>query len=488
MEPDRRRWSAYQTLTGVVVGMLVAGLVVPMLVDNPSDSSGVQAGAASRRAGAGTDTGSASGDITGAAATTVVGSDLASGSTGGIGGAAGTTATGGAGAVTATDSSPIKLGFSLFDVAGASKVGFAIGVSPDQEKQAWQAFVDYVNGTGGLNGRKIVPSYSTYDLTSADSEQASCLALTQDDHVFAVMGGYNFPAANVCVVDANRTLLFNVLPFTIDEAYRSGRHVSIFMKASRLMATFARRLDEQGLLKGKRIGILDDLGGDPTESVLGALRAEVKARGGNIVHESVLSADLGAGSSRVPVEVSQMHTAKVDLVLLLSTPIFGTQFAHEAESQQWRPVYAGSDFNVWYTDVGTQNMPSSFDGSYSFSTARVGDYKAGLPESPQALRCKAIFEQMTHTKAPAYGQDFSGFIGTACDAVLTFASAARGAGPTLDQASFIAATQRLGSLDLAAWGGGSFGPGKLDLNDRTRILRWFAACKCWKPTTPFEDR
>jgi ABC-type branched-subunit amino acid transport system substrate-binding protein len=371
-------------------------------------------------------------------------------------------------------------------VAGASKLGFAIGVSPDQEKRSWGAFVDYINSTGGLNGRKIVPFYSTYDLTSADSEQTSCLALTQDNHVFAVVGGYNFPAANACVVDTNRTLMFNILPFTIDEVYRSGRHVSVFMKASRLMATFARRLDEQGILKGKRIGILDDLGGDPTQSVVGALDREVRARGGNIVHESVLSADLGSGSSRVPVEVSQMHTANVDLVLLLSTPIFGTQFVNEAESQQWRPAYAGSDFNVWYTDVGAQNMPSSFDGAWSFSTVRAGDYKAGLPEPPQAARCRAIFEQVTRTKAPSYGSDFSGFIGQACDAMLTFASAAHAAGPTLDQASLIAATQGLGSIELAGWGGGSFGPGKLDLNDRTRILRWFANCKCWKPTTPFQ--
>jgi hypothetical protein len=67
-----------------------------------------------------------------------------------------------------------------------------------------------------------------------------------------------------------------------------------------------------------------------------------------------------------------------------------------------------------------------------------------------------------------------------------FVAAARAAGPTLDQSSFIAGIQRLGYIDTAAWGGGSFGPGKLDLNDRTRILRFQADCKCWKPTGQFE--
>jgi hypothetical protein len=47
------------------------------------------------------------------------------------------------------------------------------------------------------------------------------------------------------------------------------------------------------------------------------------------------------------------------------------------------------------------------------------------------------------------------------------------------------AVPRLGAIDEAAWGGGSYGPGKFDLNDQTRINRWFADCKCWKPTSPF---
>jgi hypothetical protein len=110
-----------------------------------------------------------------------------------------------------------------------------------------------------------------------------------------------------------------------------------------------------------------------------------------------------------------------------------------------------------------------------------------MPEPPQAVRCRSIFEQMTHTKSPTRGSDFSGLIMQVCDSMLTFAAAARAAGPVLDQATFVAATQQLGPIEEAAWGGGSFGPGKLDLNDRTRILRWSADCKCWKPTTPFES-
>ena len=115
-------------------------------------------------------------------------------------GAATATTTGGraAAAAAARDAAPVKIGFTLFDVGGASKLGFPIGADPAQERQAWQAMVDYVNTTGGINGRQVQPVWSTYDLTNEDSQQASCLALTQDAHVFAVLGGYNYPSADVC--------------------------------------------------------------------------------------------------------------------------------------------------------------------------------------------------------------------------------------------------------------------------------------------------
>ena len=488
--PERRRWSAVQTLTGVVVGMLVAGLIVPMLVDSPRDVATSAGGATLVPGGDGEITPAGDAAI-GETATTIAGGGSSGTNSGsGSGGTKTTTPGGGTSPAAAADTSPIKLGFTLFDVAGAGRLGFAIGVDPDQLRAIWQAYVDYANGTGGINGRKIIPVWSTYDVTNGDSQQRSCLELTQDNHVFAVLGGYSFPAANICVVETNKTLLFDNNAFTIDELYRSGRHVSIFMKASRMMANFARRADEQGFIKGKKIGILDDHGGDPTESVINALAANVEARGGKVVHKSILAGDFASGSPRVPIEVSQMRGAGAEVVLLLASPLYGTQFVQEANSQGWSPVYAGSDWDVWYTDTGAQNMPDNFNG-WSFTTVRTGEARFGFPEVPKAVECREIYEQMTKSKAPprngADGErNTYGSIMQVCDTMLTFVAAARGAGATLDHASFVAAVQRLGPVETAAWGGGAFGPGKLDLNDRTRVLRFEPPCKCWKPIGQFE--
>jgi ABC-type branched-subunit amino acid transport system substrate-binding protein len=487
---ERRRWSAVQTLTGVIAGMLLAGLIVPMLVDSPRDAAPASAGAASEVAAGDDGVASGTGEALSGPSTTLPTSNGSSSGTASAATGAASAGTSTGGATGAADTSPIKVGFTLFDVAGAGKLGFAIGVDPEQEQKTWQAFVDWANTTGGINGRKINPVWSKYDVTNGDSQQQSCLELTQDNHVFAVLGGYSFPAANVCVVDTNKTLMVDNNAFTIDEVYRSGRHASIFMKASRMMANFAKRAEKEGLIRGKKIGILDDLGGDPTKSVINALASEVKAHGGNVVHESILSGDFSSGSPRVPIEVNQMRAAGAEVVLLLSSPLYGTQFVQEANGQGWNPTYAGSDWDVWYTDTGAQNMPDNFNG-YSFTTVRTGEARFGFPELAKSVQCRQIYEQMTKSAAPPRnGTDAErntyGSILQACDTMQIFVAAARAAGPTLDQSSFIAGIQRLGYIDTAAWGGGSFGPGKLDLNDRTRILRFQADCKCWKPTGQFE--
>src|SRR5438477_7251692 len=78
VRPDRRRWSPVQTLTGVVVGVLLAGVIVPMLVKSPPapSASGTNASAQVVDAGtapAGADTAS------GSAGTTVPGATAAAG-------------------------------------------------------------------------------------------------------------------------------------------------------------------------------------------------------------------------------------------------------------------------------------------------------------------------------------------------------------------------------------------------------------------------
>src|SRR5207302_743192 len=115
------------------------------------------------------------------------------------------------------------------------------GIDPDQERAAWQAYIDEVNAGGGVAGRKLVPVFQQYDVTSADSQLAACRALTQDQKVFVVLGQFINPAATFCVTRDNQTLAVSASANTLDALYdqSQGRFVSLFPRASRMMANFA---------------------------------------------------------------------------------------------------------------------------------------------------------------------------------------------------------------------------------------------------------
>src|SRR5438132_14178450 len=135
MGPERRRWSPIQTLLGVVVGMLLAGLVVPIVAGHTDTTV-----SASSPNGPGS-------QVDGGTAATTTTAAVAAGGVGSATSPAGeATAKAGAGAAAAAghpvDTSPLKIGFTLFDIGGASKLGFAIAADPSQERQAWQAYID----------------------------------------------------------------------------------------------------------------------------------------------------------------------------------------------------------------------------------------------------------------------------------------------------------------------------------------------------------
>ena len=84
------------------------------------------------------------------------------------------------------------------------------------------------------------------------------------------------------------------------------------------------------MLKGATVGILSDDGFDPGSTTTRVLEARIKEFGGKVGRHSHLSADIGTASSQIPVELQQMRSAGVNLVLLAANPILSTQFGQLA--------------------------------------------------------------------------------------------------------------------------------------------------------------
>lgn len=504
----------YLVVVGVVVGLLLGGLVLPLAVGERTVTtttdlagSGIDDFAAD-----GSDTGSAagSGGLDGSAtdpgtgigpggpgSAAGPGGPSGPGSTTGPGGPGGSTGgPGGTTRLTATDvgvtSSEIRVGFLIMDLGGAAELGFNFpGIDPAVQEAVYQGYVDDINERGGINGRRIAPVFETYDVTDRDDMLRACRALTKDAKVFAVLGQFTFTDPVLCVTEQGRTPMIaqmtQGLPTFLLERSR-GLLFSLVPSAPRTMKTFAAELHRSNEIGNRKVGIFADEFLDPGGREGTVLQKALEAHGYTVAHRSRLTADVGVANSQVPIELNEMATKGVGIVLMLANSLSSQSFVQQAEKRGFLPKYAVTDFASMTTDGNNANMPQSYNGALAITALRINESKVGRPEPAPAVECRQLAERRTARSYPR--DDGSYYVMTQeCAMVRIFERAALMAGAELTRGRLSAAIQRLGNVPAvdSVVGGGAFAPGKYDYADYVRAARWEFACKCWKPADEFRQ-
>lgn len=496
----------YFVLLGVVIGLLVAGVVVPLTFGNrDAQLAGAGAGSGSGR-GPGSDVlgesglGAAAGSGAGGALGAAGGQAGATGGTGATGASgAGGGAAGAAGGLTASDvgvtAETIRLGIMILDVGSLGTFGIAVpGADPTQQREAWGAWIGELNDRGGVFGRQIEPFYRTYDVLDGDDQLAACREATEDAQVFAAIdaGGMN-PSAALCFTQEHGVpfLTLGSQGFPTRTYQRAGGLLfSLFAEGQRTMANFVWELHQLGMLPGATIGILDEDAPGATETVDQGTVATLEALGYEVAHRATLSDDINTAAGQIPVAVQQMSTAGVDLVLLLTANLAATQFVQEADSRGYHPRYAVSDWGGGYSDTYVSNMPDSFDGTL-ITTNRTGERRLGMPEPAFDAECREIYEQRTGKKLNEDNAEYA-FSIRGCTLMRLFELGGKVVGPDLTRTRLSGAIQSLGEVPLATFGGGGFAPGKFGAADLVRTAVFDPPCEggngrnpCWTPVDDF---
>jgi ABC-type branched-subunit amino acid transport system substrate-binding protein len=251
-----------------------------------------------------------------------------------------------------------------------------------------------------------------------------------------------------------------------------------------MMSNFATELQNAGMLKGATVGILSDDGFDPSAATSNVLERKIKELGGKVGRHSHLSADLSSASAQIPVQLQQMRSAGVNLVLLTVNPVLATQFVREADTQRWAVKYSASDWAANGSQPGQANMPPSYNGTKSFTGLRVYEERVGIPDTPRGIHCRKVYEAYTHQKLDRDSTPWGVAMGN-CNFVDLFARAAAKTGNNLNSRALSAAFQGLGRVEVAQWGDGSFRPGKFGYFDSIRPQHWDTPCSCMVPDGPF---
>ena len=125
--------------------------------------------------------------------------------------------------VTATT---VRIGFIDLTNSQAANNAFGVKVaSQGPQHDIEQTMVDWLNAHGGIGGRRIQPIYITEDNGQAETDptinEQACHTMTEDYHVFAVIGGGGPPDdanANACYAESG-TLNFDTQQATVDLAF-----------------------------------------------------------------------------------------------------------------------------------------------------------------------------------------------------------------------------------------------------------------------------
>jgi ABC-type branched-subunit amino acid transport system substrate-binding protein len=404
--------------------------------------------------------------------------------------------------VTATT---IKVGISLVDFTCISQ--FVDSVRENQQ-QVYQAYIDNINATGGINGRKIVPDFKTYCPLSSTSDLnvALCTSFADDDKVFAVIGNLtdaaNDGSAETCLAKKHKTV---VITFDLTQQIMdlSPPGMIIFPGATpeRSDEVLFKLLKKQGTLTGKKVGVLAEATSE--DAVKKVILPGLKALGvktGTPAYLTVSGSDTTAAQAQLSSFIERWKSEDVNALYVTGEDVASQQFM-EKVSQGMPGVTLMTDTGDVLTFGKEEHnkgiKPNPYDGMLIANGFTPHDYD----QSANWKYCAAIYKKYTgktapdaETKVPGPSGktlDTNGSINDACQTLSLFHDVASRVGQYLNAPNWVSTVNSYGPI--ANRGGGpyaSLSKGKYDFEDTFQLQAFDGTIPPqgnWKSLTPYEN-
>jgi len=384
----------------------------------------------------------------------------------------------------------VKVGIFLIDFSRANDLGASVGgYDPAVQERYARAFVDEINATGGIGGRRVVPVFRKVDILSLQSMRDACVSFGQTDKVFAVaqvLGVYGDP---ILVCAQQQKLPFLANDGAASSYYTQSKNYVITTQPSTLRTNLnmARELLRLGEMKDKKVGVVyyDGYLLEDNQQMLAELR-----RNRVDVVEGQLSLSTADALRQLPVIARDFCEKKVDLVLLGTNKLFAERFVENVDrSPGCQLEYAVSDFDFAMAgDSFISGMPPSFfRRALSVTASRIGEGRVGIAEQPAAAKCRSVADRRAGTRLDRNSATRNDYFNVTaiCGVLQVLRDGMVKAGPNPTRESFVAAVQSMGTFENPGYGPSTFRAGRTHSTDAVRVTQAFGDCKCWKPQTPF---
>jgi hypothetical protein len=366
----------------------------------------------------------------------------------------------------------ITIGYSYLDFDALVSQGLASSGYGDQEL-AFQTMVDALNEAGGINGRQIEVVFSPYSPLGTEDAEAVCLELTQDNEVFAVLGGFLGPAepANTCIAGQQETILVGGV--LSEERLAEARAPWITDRAPRteLADVLLTLLESEGMLEDASVALVTNTDAQDAHDDIVATLTE---HGVEPVEDLALDAPIGDFPAEDAAWVAlgeRVRSSGADTVLVAGNPASTIRNVASMDLE----------VEIWALDpetllnLGTSVTPEDARGVLSAS--QPGD----LLEADSFAECQETFLEANPDVAilppeelGETDEDVLSGLSLACNFLDLFAAVATAAGTDLTNESFAEAIEGgdLEDFSIATQPFSSLGPDKLFSNDSFRLVEF----------------
>ena len=366
----------------------------------------------------------------------------------------------------------IRIGAGFWDV---SVFGFGFFGDPEP---VWDALIGVVNANGGVHGRMLEVSIAGFNPALAEEMLAACIKLTEDDKVFAVLGGMRGDA-NFCVSEQHETIHLGSQVNARGELLERARApiASFRIEGTIREEAFIAELARRGWFDGATaVGVHFD--GSDTADQLGDVAESAMADAGVEIAITMniddLVLDEDTMESQTEIMQEQVANAEIDRMV-----IFGAAATGLITYGELGFPLAAVDSTNFTTAISSGIDPAALDGTIS-SAVRLN--LATDPVDAQTQQCLddvAAALPDTRFERPGPGVENSdddpnywSYTVLACRDLSLFVQIATAAGVELTNDSFLAGLESLTEISLPEIPFVSFGPGKYNGNDTLRLVEF----------------
>ncbi len=296
----------------------------------------------------------------------------------------------------ATDSAPgvtkdeIKFGVTYVDFEPIRSV---TNISHGDYEKSYNAVIDDLNKRGGVGGRKLVPTFAKINPLGTAPAQEACLKLTEDEHMFAVMGFFLNDAA-LCYAEQHDTPVLGGT-ITADLLARTKALWTTLESGADVAPRVIDTLTKAGAFKGGKVGLVT-LAAD--ENLLNdVVMPALKRNGVKVTTSAIIDApanDVTAGITQAGTIMERFKSDGIKTVLAVNNSPSAVITA--LGKTDYRPRIAATAVNPFQAAaINPSTDPSVIKNSIS---ADIGvDFK-----DPSLQKCFKLVEKATGDKILEY--------------------------------------------------------------------------------------